>query len=312
MSDQNQIIITQESLKPLKQLYVEKRINPIQEDVKVWQNKAAKITEVKDDLTHRQASELRKELTSYINSKNKERTTITKPVRDFLSDLKGLEDTTIQPLITSKEKLTKKILNYEEILEKQRQAELARIAKIKQPFLVAELKPTVEKNLEMIKKVEAYFNSLDKKDQENPSILQACNSLVERIKEKIIIQKEEIERKKEADRLAKLKEAQDKEALELAKKQAEIDKQKREQQAEQIRLENEARQKEINKKAELEKRQQETMRVKTGLKERWTFEIIEPSQVPREYCEPSTKLINQAIKDGNLQIPGLKIFKVKG
>jgi hypothetical protein len=147
MSDTNQIIITQKNLKPLKELYIEKRINPVQEDVKVWQNKAAQITEVKDDLTHRQASELRKELTSYINSKNKERTTITKPVRDFLSDLKGLEDTTIQPLITSKEKLTKKILNYEEILEKQRQAELARIAKIKQPFLVAELKPTVEKNL---------------------------------------------------------------------------------------------------------------------------------------------------------------------
>lgn len=308
MNDQ---IITQKNLTPLKQLYIEKRIEPIQEDVKVWQNKTAQITEVNDDLTHRQASQLRKELTTYINSKNKERTGITSPFRDFLKDLKSLEDTTIQPLITSKEKLTKKILDYEEVLEKQRQAEIARIAKIKQPFLIAELKPSLEANLEMLKKVKEHFKTLDKKDQENPSILQACNSLCERIKEKVILQKEEIERKKEAEKLAKLKEAQDKEALDLAKKQAEIDRQKREQQAEKIRLENEARQREINKKADLEKKKEENMRVKTGLKERWTFEVIEPSQVPREYCEPSSKLINQAIKDGNLQIPGLKIFKVK-
>lgn len=307
----NHQIITQKNLTPLKKLYIEKRIEPIQKDVKVWQNKTAQITEVNDDLTHRQASQLRKELATYINSKNKERTSITSPVRDFLKDLKSLEDTTIQPLIISKEKLTKKILDYEEILEKQRQAEIARIAKIKQPFLIAELKPTLEANLEMLKKVKEHFKTLDKKDQENPSILQACNSLCERIKEKIILQKEEIERKKEAEKLAKLKEAQDKQALDLAKKQAEINKQKREQQAEKIRLENEARQREINKKADLEKKKEETIRVKTGLRERWTFEVIEPSQVPREYCEPSSKLINQAIKDGNLQIPGLKIFKVK-
>lgn len=307
----NHQIITQKNLTPLKKLYIEKRIEPIQKDVKVWQNKTAQITEVNDDLTHRQASQLRKELATYINSKNKERTSITSPVRDFLKDLKSLEDTTIQPLIISKEKLTKKILDYEEVLEKQRQAEIARIAKIKQPFLIAELKPTLEANLEMLKKVKEHFKTLDKKDQENPSILQACNSLCERIKEKIILQKEEIERKKEAEKLAKLKEAQDKQALDLAKKQAEINKQKREQQAEKIRLENEARQREINKKADLEKKKEETIRVKTGLRERWTFEVIEPSQVPREYCEPSSKLINQAIKDGNLQIPGLKIFKVK-
>jgi len=41
----------------------------------------------------------------------------------------------------------------------------------------------------------------------------------------------------------------------------------------------------------------------------WKAEIIDPGLVPREYCEPSMKLINHAVKMGVREIPGVKIWQ---
>jgi hypothetical protein len=41
----------------------------------------------------------------------------------------------------------------------------------------------------------------------------------------------------------------------------------------------------------------------------WTFEVIVTSEVPREYCEPSDKLIRAAITAGAREIRGVRIYE---
>ena len=40
---------------------------------------------------------------------------------------------------------------------------------------------------------------------------------------------------------------------------------------------------------------------------KWTCKIVDPAQVPREYCEPSQKLLDAAMKGGERNIPGCEI-----
>lgn len=47
----------------------------------------------------------------------------------------------------------------------------------------------------------------------------------------------------------------------------------------------------------------------TSFSKRWTFEILIPDQVPREYCEPVDKLIRKAVRNGQRNIPGVRIFE---
>lgn len=46
-----------------------------------------------------------------------------------------------------------------------------------------------------------------------------------------------------------------------------------------------------------------------GITKRWTYEILDESQIPREFCSPDSKKINEAIKGGVREVPGLKIFE---
>jgi hypothetical protein len=41
----------------------------------------------------------------------------------------------------------------------------------------------------------------------------------------------------------------------------------------------------------------------------WSGEITDPDQVPREYCSPDQAKINQAVKAGLREIPGVRIFE---
>ena len=45
------------------------------------------------------------------------------------------------------------------------------------------------------------------------------------------------------------------------------------------------------------------------IRKQWKAEIREPAKVPREYCSPDPKLINQAVKMGIREIPGIRIFE---
>ncbi|MFA5359317.1 MAG: hypothetical protein WC310_05910 [Patescibacteria group bacterium] len=41
----------------------------------------------------------------------------------------------------------------------------------------------------------------------------------------------------------------------------------------------------------------------------WTFEVVQPLLVPREFCEPVDKLIREAVKGGKREIAGVRIFE---
>lgn len=60
-------------------------------------------------------------------------------------------------------------------------------------------------------------------------------------------------------------------------------------------------------------KQDTVTRAETGasshIRKQWKGEIEEPEKVPREYCQPSQQLINQAVKQGIREIPGVKIFE---
>uniref|UniRef100_A0A6H2A2Q8 Uncharacterized protein n=1 Tax=viral metagenome TaxID=1070528 RepID=A0A6H2A2Q8_9ZZZZ len=47
----------------------------------------------------------------------------------------------------------------------------------------------------------------------------------------------------------------------------------------------------------------------THIRKAWKAEVCDPEKVPREYCEPSMKLINQAVKMGVREIEGVRIFE---
>ena len=47
----------------------------------------------------------------------------------------------------------------------------------------------------------------------------------------------------------------------------------------------------------------------SSIKKVWKFEVIDETEVPREYCEPSDKLIREAVKGGIRKIPGVRIYE---
>ena len=60
-------------------------------------------------------------------------------------------------------------------------------------------------------------------------------------------------------------------------------------------------------------KQESVVRSETGtsshIRKAWKAEVIDESQVPRKYCSSDMKLINQAIKMGVREIPGVRIFE---
>lgn len=61
--------------------------------------------------------------------------------------------------------------------------------------------------------------------------------------------------------------------------------------------------------------EKKTIRTETGttayVAKKWKGEITDPSAVPREYCIPSMPLVNDAIKKGVRDIPGVRIWEDK-
>ena len=43
------------------------------------------------------------------------------------------------------------------------------------------------------------------------------------------------------------------------------------------------------------------------IRTKWEGAVVDPSKVPREYCEPSQRLINEAVKAGVREIPGVVV-----
>jgi len=118
-----------------------------------------------------------------------------------------------------------------------------------------------------------------------------------------------------ADKILKKKQVEDFENQERARREAQA----------KIDAENEARRKEAEEEAKKNNTVPEPMPVEvmvaptetmvrtdqggTTFSKRWTFEVEIADQVPREYCEPVDTLIREAVRNGQRNIPGVKIFE---
>ena len=99
----------------------------------------------------------------------------------------------------------------------------------------------------------------------------------------------------------------------------------RRKQEEAIRKANEELQKKLNKEAKKSgveaptvtpaplPKQESITRVDDGssahIRKQWKAEIVDASEVPRNYCSPDLKIINDAVKMGVREIPGVRIFE---
>jgi len=269
-----------------------------------------KNTKITNEETYSAGAKIKKEVTAFLNSAKEKRLEITKPVRDLVTAINSKAEESLAPATEAKGIIIAEILAYEEILAEQKRAEALRIAKINEVFILGKVKETVSLNLEMSRKIEAYFKTLAPLDQQNPEIKQACQSLLQRVNAEISIIKEREAQKAEAERLAILKAQNDIEATKIALIQQEQAKKQRDIEAEARRLKD----LEISQKLEAEKLREEKIlptAPKTGMRTYTKFEIIDANLVPREFCSPDPVLINQALKSGIKEIEGLRIYTEK-
>jgi hypothetical protein len=147
---------------------------------------------------------------------------------------------------------------------------------------------------EMMAQVKTLLKELDNRRLEiiaKPDhFVRGVNSIVRPFRILLMHQKE-LERHKEQKRLED----------ELKKKQAELDREAEKSGVDKVHLPD---MKLPDKK--------EPVRTETGTASTimvWKGEIIDPDKVPRKYCEPSQRLIDQAVKGGIRKIAGVKIFE---
>jgi hypothetical protein len=50
----------------------------------------------------------------------------------------------------------------------------------------------------------------------------------------------------------------------------------------------------------------------SSVTERWTFEVVKPELVPRDYCVPDSKLIRAAVHEGVRELAGVHIYQKEG
>jgi len=196
------------------------------------------------------------------------RTAIVRPINNKIAEINNSFRIVSKPFADIKIIVKEKILTFNEIQEKKRKDEEARLAKIE---------------AERLAKIKAEQDRLAKIELEK------------RLAEQ---RKLDADKKKMSDERAKLEQ----EKLDLAQKQRDLD-------AEKKRIADEkalAELTEKNKKDAEEKAKTEKIK---GVTKRWTYEIIDENQIPRQFCSSDSKKINEAIKSGVRVIAGVKVYE---
>jgi hypothetical protein len=219
------------------------------------------------------------------------------------------------PLDEGQTALSQTILTYTEEQDRIKREEAERVEKIVARLTAGDVYrlKTPEDVSEEGARLKKVFSELKPADQDIPAVKVAFTRSVNQLADRRTHLEEQIEQAKQRAELeAKAKEqsaAQAKIDADRAANEAKARKIK----ADQERMEREKQRKaeedaaeEARKKAESDERH----RVKTGARTVTNIEITEPWLVPREFCEPSEKLIRAAIKEG-ATVPGVKVMVEK-
>jgi len=276
--------------------------------------KKVKSIEIVDDASYSLAVATKKEITSFLTTGKKTKEAITGPIEQLKKAIIAKAKQVMEPAEKAKDEIVQKIVQYEEVLAEAKRIEEERIRSIILVFERGQVKDTVEENQEMKANVTNYYNSLDEADQENPNIKEACQVLIEKVNSEILAIQDREAQEDERLRLEKLSKELDEEKLKLEQEKVAQAQKQREQESLERKLNDEQIRQEIEKEkieAQIEAQKLAKSQPKAGLREYTKFEIVDANLVPRELCVPSDTLINQAIKAGRLDIPGIVIYKEK-
>lgn len=270
---------------------------------------------VTNDTTLAKAVALKKEINAHSKFIKDSRMALTRPLDDMKKLIMEKESEVTLPLEKAKAGLADKILTYEEELEKIRLAEEQRIDAILETLGVAVWELENPKDVDAKgKQIKESFTKLDEKDQNNAEIKLVFRQSVDALTTRKTNLEEEERQKIERERLAKEAENQSAERAKLERQRAAIEEQERQLKADKERQQREMERQEFEAKA-LEQRKAdvaaEKARPKSNIATITEFEIESPHLVDRKYCSPDSVKIRQAIKDGETEIAGVRIFQTK-
>ena len=238
----------------------------------------AKAKEVTDDTTAKEAVAIRKLITSHRTEVKSTRLAITRNFDSVKSQFIDAEKDVLAPAEEALENISQKILAYQEEQERLAKEEAARVDVICAKFdtnakSLRSQKACDERGAEL----KQAFAELPEADQNHAEIklafTKAINELLTRKDELTTAERDEAEAAKLAAQRKREQEIAEAEAAKVAKSQKPA--------------------------------------VKSGIKTKTVFTVTNPELVPRYLCEPSDKLIREAIANGLREIPGVEIREEK-
>ena len=246
------------------------------------------------------ADMIKKEALQTIQGLESKRKEITVPVNQFLDEVNTLFKETATPLLEAQNTIKSKILAYNQEQEKIRlEIQEKALAKERERLRKLEEERLERERVEKLKREEEERKL--KAEQERLRKIEEAR-LQKEIESKRLNEEEQKKIREEAERQRLAKEELEREKLNNERVKREVEEEKK-------RLAEEK--KEIEKKRiaeELLKKKEEEMKVK-GIFKHWTWEIVDEEKIPRAFCTPDSKKINQGIKSGMREISGLRIFQ---
>lgn len=277
-----------------------------------------------DDVSLAEANALVKEINAHKKDVQEKRLEITKPMNAVVNALITKEKEILLPLEEGKNKLSEKILNYSAEVERKRKEEEDRVQGI-----VDDLKHFVSSDLSTVEEIDMNgaglkeaFGKLPEADQNHPTIKLAFMNTVNTLSEKKATLEEEARQAAERARQAEEQKRLDAEAKKMSDAEAEIARERNEIEAEKRKLENdklaiEKEKEDIARRKELQEAEKAAnklakgsgKKIKTNAVTSTKFEITDENAVARMYCSPDESKIREAIKNGVLEIGGVRIYE---
>lgn len=291
-----------------------KQVSPL-EKTSVELLAKANAQDIKDNGSLALAIAVKKEIKAHSTLIKDSRMALTRPLDDMKKLIMTKEAEVTAPLDEAQTIIKDKLLTYEEELERVRQEEHDRVSKILESLIVSvymlDTPAGVDKQGAYIKKV---FTELSDTDQANPDIKLVFRQSVDALTTRKANLEEEARQAAERERLAKVAQEQseaqvklerEKAAIEAEQRRIEAQKDQQKRELERQQLEAEAlEQRKADEKADKDK-------PKSNIATVTKFEIENEYLIDRKYCSPDSVKINQAIKDGETNIAGVRIFQVK-
>lgn len=257
--------------------------------------KQAEALTVNEQADITKANALFKECQEALRDIKAEKDKMIAPVEDKIKQIKVLADVVGLPIRDAKALIESKALAYKMELERVRQEEAEK-----------ERQRLEALRLEQEAKEQARLAEEKRIRDEEEKRLAEIRKAQAAEQAKLDAEKDELRKKEREIEQKRL----DEEAA-IAAKKVEIERQQRENEAERVRLAEEKAEAERKKDAEIQAKALAAEAAETKLRGEttyWTFEVVDVTLLNPFFMKPDEAKINEEIKNGTREIPGLKIY----